>query len=145
MVGGFNSLVVLHTTDGGANWKDLETVIPEEAFLKEIQFADADHGYAMALSNIYYSANGGESWERGILNSSFYSTLNARGLSVTSVTLAFACGTYRTSNVQTRPGVFQNFTNSLGEWKDLYHGRIRWYFSRAMGAKFQFRIRSVDL
>ncbi|MBE9519066.1 MAG: T9SS type A sorting domain-containing protein [Bacteroidetes bacterium] len=122
VVGGFSSgsLVVLKTTDGGANWTDLETVIPEEAFLKEIQFADADHGYALALSNIYYSADGGVSWEKGTLNSSFYSTLTARGLYVTSDTSAFACGTYRTSATQTRPGVFQNFTNSLGEW--VHHG-----------------------
>lgn len=35
---------------------------------------------------------------------------------VTSDTSAFACGTYKTSSVQTRPGVFQNFTNSEGEW-----------------------------
>jgi hypothetical protein len=35
---------------------------------------------------------------------------------VTSDTSAFVCGTYKTTSVQTRPGVFQNFTNSEGEW-----------------------------
>lgn len=117
VVGGFSSLVVLNTTDGGASWSDLETVIPEEVFLKEIQFADADHGYALALSHIFYSADGGLSWEKGTYNAVIHSDLNARGLYVTSDTSAFVCGTYKTSSsVKTRPGVFQNFTNSEGEW-----------------------------
>lgn len=122
VVGGYSSgsLVVLKTTDGGDSWTDLETVIPEEAHLKEIQFTDADHGYALALSHIYYSADGGESWERGTYHSNIHSGLFARGLFVTSDTSAFVCGQYNTSDTQTRPGVFQNFTDSQGEW--LPHG-----------------------
>ena len=54
--------VVLHTSDGGQTWKEID-VGENEAFFDLIRFVDDQHGWLFARNNVYRTANGGKSWQ----------------------------------------------------------------------------------
>jgi photosystem II stability/assembly factor-like uncharacterized protein len=50
----------LHTSDGGTNWS--VSFVDEEGNLNAVQFADAQHGYALSLIAFRTTDDGGATW-----------------------------------------------------------------------------------
>lgn len=53
--------LLLHTTDGGRNWSEVETGI-KERFFERVLFHDQAHGWLVARDNIYATQDGGKTW-----------------------------------------------------------------------------------
>jgi len=53
--------VLLHTTDGGRNWSEVETRL-KERFFERVLFYDQAHGWLVARDNIYGTQDGGKTW-----------------------------------------------------------------------------------
>jgi photosystem II stability/assembly factor-like uncharacterized protein len=53
--------VLLHTTDGGTNWSEVETGL-KERFFERVLFYDQAHGWLVARDNIYATQDGGKTW-----------------------------------------------------------------------------------
>lgn len=58
--------LVLHTTDGGLNWTNVQ-VGENEPFFDRVYFAGAQHGWLFARDNVYRTEDGGQTW-RIVLN-----------------------------------------------------------------------------
>lgn len=54
--------VLLHTTDGGRNWSEVETKLTER-FFERVLFHDQAHGWLIARDNIYRTQDGGQNWQ----------------------------------------------------------------------------------
>ena len=59
---GDRTAVLLHTTDGGRNWSEVETSL-KERFFERVLFYDQAHGWLVARDNIYATQNGGKTWQ----------------------------------------------------------------------------------
>lgn len=55
--------VLLHTTDGGNNWSEVETGL-KERFFERVLFYDQAHGWLVARDDIYVTQDGGKTWQR---------------------------------------------------------------------------------
>ena len=58
--------VLLRTTDGGNHWQPVE-LGPDEPFLTDVRFADAEHGWLVGRDTLYRSEDGGKTW-RSVLS-----------------------------------------------------------------------------
>ena len=54
--------VLLHTTDGGLNWSEVQTSI-KERFFERVLFHDSAHGWLVARDNIYATQDSGKTWK----------------------------------------------------------------------------------
>ena len=54
--------VLLHTTDGGRNWSEVETGV-KERFFERVLFYDQAHGWLVARDTIYATKDAGKSWQ----------------------------------------------------------------------------------
>lgn len=59
---GDRTAVLLHTTDGGRNWSEVETNL-KERFFERVLFYDQAHGWLVARDNIYATQDGGKTWQ----------------------------------------------------------------------------------
>jgi photosystem II stability/assembly factor-like uncharacterized protein len=59
--GGKNA-VLLHTTDGGRYWSEVETNL-NERFFERVLFHDQAHGWLVARDRIYGTHDGGKTWQ----------------------------------------------------------------------------------
>lgn len=53
--------LLLHTTDGGRNWSEVETNL-KERFFERVLFHDPVHGWLVARDNVYATQDGGKTW-----------------------------------------------------------------------------------
>jgi photosystem II stability/assembly factor-like uncharacterized protein len=53
--------ILLHTTDGGRNWSEVQTGL-KERFFERVVFYDQAHGWLIARDNIYGTQDGGKTW-----------------------------------------------------------------------------------
>lgn len=53
--------VLLHTNDGGESWQ-LRDLGEKEAFYNAVHFTDEEHGWLLGQKSVYYTSNGGDSW-----------------------------------------------------------------------------------
>jgi photosystem II stability/assembly factor-like uncharacterized protein len=54
--------LLLHTTDGGRNWSEVETRLSER-LLERVPFYDQAHGWLIGRDNIYQTQDGGNTWQ----------------------------------------------------------------------------------
>jgi len=64
VVGGdFTSIVILHTTDGGATWNEQLREEVAQIYLRSVSFADAQNGFAVGdFGTIRHTSDGGATW-----------------------------------------------------------------------------------
>lgn len=53
--------IVLHTTDGGQNWKKVK-VAEDEPLVSRIHFVDNSHGWLLTRDHVYHTDDSGETW-----------------------------------------------------------------------------------
>jgi photosystem II stability/assembly factor-like uncharacterized protein len=53
--------LVMRTTDGGDNWKEVQVPSAEQSF-EQIHFADSLHGWLLAREDVYRTEDGGKTW-----------------------------------------------------------------------------------
>ena len=92
VAGGSTGAVLLHTTDGGETWTSTPGALPDVAFLQDVEFSDALHGYAIGGAEIYETKDGGVTWETGSYSSLVASILDLGELQVVPGTGVFVCG-----------------------------------------------------
>ncbi len=114
--GGSSQAVLLHTIDGGMNWTRVDTDFPGALSLQDIEFADAQNGYAIGADQIFRTADGGLTWKEDSYSSLVISILYLGELSVRSASSAFACGFYRNKSNEALPVVFENMSLQQGQW-----------------------------
>jgi photosystem II stability/assembly factor-like uncharacterized protein len=53
---------VLRTLDGGATWSELR-IGKNQPFFDRVTFYDARHGWLVGRDEVYYTEDGGQSWQ----------------------------------------------------------------------------------
>jgi photosystem II stability/assembly factor-like uncharacterized protein len=88
---------IYRTTDGGATWTRLETPLPADEEVTDIEFVSARHGWAIGANNaILRSTDGGDTWSSSTYNGLVYPPY-LLALSAVDATHAWIGG-YSTSN-----------------------------------------------
>lgn len=59
---GGRAALLLHTTDGGVHWSEVETKVGER-FFERVVFYDQAHGWLVGRDNIYRTQDGGKTWQ----------------------------------------------------------------------------------
>lgn len=114
--GGTGQPVLLQTSDGGINWTPVDADLPGALFLRDIEFTDALHGYAISADQIYRTSNGGLTWEPGSYSSLVASILDLEDLDVISESAAFVAGRFKEKSNESLPGIFENLSLMNGQW-----------------------------
>jgi len=51
----------MHTTDGGASWKEVH-IKYNEYFYQIVHFSDSKNGWVLSRRNVYRTVDGGKTW-----------------------------------------------------------------------------------
>jgi photosystem II stability/assembly factor-like uncharacterized protein len=113
-VGSQNTAIILKTTDGGNNWDELPNNF-QSTQIRDVFFANANTGWITFRDSIFYSTDGGTSWDLDEYTTGVEGPLNNWEIFATSDTMAFIAGK-RKNNGSNVGAVFDRRPDNSDLW-----------------------------